>query len=219
MQEFLADLYNARDTQYARLLTLHNKGTYLLWLGLLVAAALILLWKSFLMEVFGSVQPLFLFLAGFGGGLLSRLLRVVRTDRLPTDYGAYWVPLFLSPVLGGLAALLGVLVVELGVGLKLLGEGVTGLLQPPSVYGLGVVLGFSERLFQGLSQGVEDRLLPPPGKGGGSPAPSPPAGGTPGGAGSTGGGPECPPPVGQGEGQGGDGNSLLSVPEEMPSRR
>uniref|UniRef100_UPI002610EF57 hypothetical protein n=1 Tax=uncultured Thermus sp. TaxID=157149 RepID=UPI002610EF57 len=173
----------------------------------------------FLMEVFGSAQPLFLFLAGFGGGLLSRLLRVVRTDRLPTDYGAYWVPLFLSPVLGGLAALLGVLVVELGVGLKLLGEGVTGLLQPPSVYGLGVVLAFSERLFQGLSQGVEDRLLPPPGKGGGSPAPPPPAGGTPGGAGSTGGGPKCHPSVGQGKGQGGDGNSLPSVPEEMPSRR
>ncbi|MFN4071595.1 MAG: hypothetical protein ACK4HT_08640, partial [Thermus caldifontis] len=54
----------------------------------------------------------------------------------------------------------GVLVVKLGVTLQVLGEGVTDLLQPPSVYGLGVVLGFSERLFQGLSQRVEDALVP-----------------------------------------------------------
>lgn len=154
LQNFLADLYDARDSKYAQLLTLHNKATYLFWLGLVLAWGILHLWPG------GSFHPLFLFLAGLGGGLLSRLMRVVGTARLPTDYGAYWVPLFLSTLLGGLAALLGVLVVELGVALKVLGEGVVGLLQPPSVYGLGVGLGFSERLFQGLSRRVEDTLVP-----------------------------------------------------------
>lgn len=164
LREFLAELYDSRDASYIRLLTLHNKATHLFWLGLLLAGGLILLWQGALQPC-GSLSyaqplPVPLFLAGLGGGLLSRLVRVVHTKRLPTDYGAYWVPLFLSPVLGGLGALLGVLVVALGVTLKVLGEGVADLLQPPSVYGLGVALGFSERLFQGLTQEVEGRLLP-----------------------------------------------------------
>ncbi|WP_114313746.1 hypothetical protein [Thermus caldifontis] len=161
LQDFLADLYDARDSRYAQLLTLHNKATYLFWLGLVLALGILYLWPMDEDQGGGSsVQPLFLFLTGLGGGLLSRLIRVVVTDRLPTDYGAYWVPLFLSPLLGGLIALLGVLVVKLGVTLRVLGDGVADLLQAPSVYGLGVLLGFSERLFQGFSQRLEEALVP-----------------------------------------------------------
>ncbi|GAA6743425.1 hypothetical protein Thermus71206_12650 [Thermus antranikianii] len=160
LQDFLADLYDARDSRYAQLLTLHNKATYLFWLGLVLVLGILYLWLKEKDQWDGSFHPLFLFLAGLGGGLLSRLIRVVKTARLPTDYGAYWVPLFLSPLLGGLAALLGVLVVKLGLTLRVLGEGVAHLLHSPSVYGLGVALGFSERLFQGLSQRVEGSLVP-----------------------------------------------------------
>ncbi|WP_460362612.1 hypothetical protein [Thermus antranikianii] len=107
LQDFLADLYDARDSRYAQLLTLHNKATYLFWLGLVLVLGILYLWLKEKDQWDGSFHPLFLFLAGLGGGLLSRLIRVVKTARLPTDYGAYWVPLFLSPLLGGLAALLG----------------------------------------------------------------------------------------------------------------
>lgn len=102
LEEFLAALYDARDTGYARLLTLHNKAAWLLLAALGLAVALGGLapgpWP-------GGLDPGTALLWGLLGGLLSRLLRVVVTERLPTDYGAYWVPLFLAPVLGALGAL------------------------------------------------------------------------------------------------------------------
>lgn len=164
LQNFLADLYDARDTRFIQLLTLHNKATYLFWLGLGVAGALIFCSASAAF-IPRCIDASLLFVAGFGGGFLSRLRRVVHAKELPTDYGAYWASLFLSPIFGGLAALLGVLVLELAIGLRILGEGIQGVLEPPAVYGLGVVLGFSEQFFQGLSQSTEQKLLPKPEKG------------------------------------------------------
>jgi hypothetical protein len=105
LEEFLAALYDARDTRYARLLTLHNKAAWLLLVGLGLAVAL----GSFTPGLPNGLSQGTGLLLGFLGGLLSRLLRVVATKELPTDYGAYWVPLFLAPVLGALGAVGGVL--------------------------------------------------------------------------------------------------------------
>ena len=96
---------------------------------------------------------------GFLGGALSRLLRVVATKELPTDYGAYWVPLFLAPVLGALGAVGGYLVFWALVEAQALGEGLKPLLSPPAAYGLFVALGFSERLLEGLTKRLEDQAL------------------------------------------------------------
>jgi hypothetical protein len=100
LEEFLAALYDARDTRYARLLTLHNKAAWLLLVGLGLAWAL----GSFAPGLPNGLDLGTGLLLGFLGGVLSRLLRVVATKELPTDYGAYWVPLFLAPVLGALGA-------------------------------------------------------------------------------------------------------------------
>jgi hypothetical protein len=155
LEEFLAALYNARDTRYARLLTLHNKAAWLLLVGLGLAVAL-----GFFAP--GLPNGLSLgtgLLLGFLGGVLSRLLRVVAAKELPTDYGAYWVPLFLAPVLGALGAVGGYLVFWALVEVRALGEGLKPLLSPPAAYGLLVVLGFSERLLEGLTKRLEDQAL------------------------------------------------------------
>ncbi len=155
LKEFLAALYDARDTRYARLLTLHNKAAWLLLVGLGLAWAL----GSFAPGLPNGLSLGTGLLLGFLGGALSRLLRVVATKELPTDYGAYWVPLFLAPVLGALGAVGGYLVFWALVEAQALGEGLKPLLRPPAAYGLLVVLGFSERLLKGLTERLEDQAL------------------------------------------------------------
>jgi hypothetical protein len=155
LEEFLAALYDARDTRYARLLTLHNKAAWLLLVGLGLAWAL----GSFAPGLPNGLDLGTGLLLGFLGGVLSRLLRVVATKELPTDYGAYWVPLFLAPVLGALGAVGGYLVFWALVEAKALGEGLKPLLSPPAAYGLLVALGFSERLLEGLTKRLEDQAL------------------------------------------------------------
>jgi len=155
LEEFLAALYDARDTRYARLLTLHNKAAWLLLVGLG-------LWVALGFFAPGLPNGLSLgtgLLLGFLGGVLSRLLRVVAAKELPTDYGAYWVPLFLAPVLGALGAVGGYLVFWALVEVRALGEGLKPLLSPPAAYGLFVALGFSERLLKGLTERLEDQAL------------------------------------------------------------
>jgi len=155
LKEFLAALYDVRDTRYARLLTLHNKAAWLLLVGLGLGVAL----GSFAPGLPNGLDLGTGLLLGFLGGVLSRLLRVVATKELPTDYGAYWVPLFLAPVLGALGAVGGYLVFLALVEAKVLGEGLKPLLSPPAAYGLLVVLGFSERLLEGLTKRLEDQAL------------------------------------------------------------
>jgi hypothetical protein len=155
LEEFLAALYDARDTRYARLLTLHNKAAWLLLVGLGLGVAL----GSFAPGLPNGLDLGTGLLLGFLGGVLSRLLRVVATKELPTNYGAYWVPLFLAPVLGALGAVGGYLVFLALVEAKVLGEGLKPLLSPPAAYGLLVVLGFSERLLEGLTKRLEDQAL------------------------------------------------------------
>jgi hypothetical protein len=155
LEEFLAALYYARDTSYAQLLTLHNMAVWLLLVGLGLAMVLVYFAPGLLNGLCLGTG----LLLGFLGGFLSRLLRVVATKELPTDYGAYWVPLFLAPVLGALGAVGGYLVFWSLVEAQVLGEGLKLLLSPPAAYGLFVVLGFSERLLEGLTKRLEGQVL------------------------------------------------------------
>jgi hypothetical protein len=155
LEEFLAALYNARDASYAQLLTLHNKAVWLLLVGLGLTMVLLYFAPGLLNGLCLGTG----LLLGFLGGFLSRLLRVVATKELPTDYGAYWVPLFLAPVLGALGAVGGYLVFFSLVEARVLGEGLESLLSPPVAYGLFVVLGFSERLLEGLTKRLEGQAL------------------------------------------------------------
>jgi hypothetical protein len=94
-----------------------------------------------------------LFLAGAVGGFMSRLARALKASDTPTDYGASWNTLFLSPLLGSLAGFFGVLMIQgLGTG----GALTTALTDAPlALPALAFLLGFSERLFDSLVSALD----------------------------------------------------------------
>jgi hypothetical protein len=153
LSQLLAELFNARDATYNQLVSLYGKAGWLVTAAYLPVAAL-------LVSGYGPVL-----LAGFLGGLVSRMQRLVYGRGRPTAYGASWVPLFLAPLLGALAAWAGLhlLVLMQGLGVVDL-KGVLPpgsdfrLVVPPSVIGLSVLLGFSERLFNQLGDQA-DKVL------------------------------------------------------------
>jgi hypothetical protein len=149
LSQLLAELFNARDATYNQLVSLFGKAGWIYPVASLAAAALIA-------SDYGLV-----FLAGFIGGLVSRMQRLVYAQGHPTAYGTSWVPLFLAPLLGGLAAWGGLHVLALLQTLGLLQ--LKGALDPekftatatPATLGLCVLLGFSERFFNQIGNQAE----------------------------------------------------------------
>jgi hypothetical protein len=149
LSEALGIVYDNTDTNFASLASWHNKTAYLVVAGLLLIIALA-----------GALQHGVLFLAGAAGGLLSRLSRSLYRQDVPTDYGASWTSLFLSPVVGALAGWSGVLVVNFAVQVNVLGAFFkTDWCNPWSPFTLGIALamGFSERLFDTILKQLEDK--------------------------------------------------------------
>jgi hypothetical protein len=153
LSELLAELFNARDSTYNQLVSLYGKAGWLIFAACLPVAAL-------LVAGYGPVL-----LAGFLGGLVSRMQRLVYAQGRPTAYGTSWVPLFLAPLLGALASWAGLhlllLLQALGIVslTEILVPGSDLRLQPhAAVLGLGVLLGFSERLFNQLGDQA-DRIV------------------------------------------------------------
>ncbi len=153
LSQLLAELFNARDSTYNQLVSLYGKAGWLVIAAYLPVAAL-------LVAGYGPVL-----LAGFLGGLISRMQRLVYGRGRPTAYGASWVPLFLAPLLGALAAWAGLHLLALLQGLGVVS--LTGVLPPgsdfrmdatASVLGIAVLLGFSERLFNQLGDHA-DKVL------------------------------------------------------------
>jgi hypothetical protein len=150
LAEALGFLYDRTDTNFANLISWHSKTVWLIWCGLLLMVALA-----------GALQHEVLFLVGATGGLLSRLSRSLYRADVPTDYGASWTTLFLSPVVGALAGWSGILLVALGVELNVLGQVFRfDWCNPycPLVLGLAFLLGFSERAFDGILTQLEQKV-------------------------------------------------------------
>jgi hypothetical protein len=150
LSQLLAELFNARDSTYNQLVSLYGKAGLLIFAAYLPVLALLCLG-------YGPVL-----LAGFLGGLISRMQRLVYATGRPTAYGTSWVPLFLAPLLGALAAWAGlhllVLMKSLGIVSldSVLPPGVDLTLAPSaSVLGLAVLFGFSERFFNQLGNQAE----------------------------------------------------------------
>jgi hypothetical protein len=105
-----------------------------------------------------------LFIAGAAGGYLSRLARALKRADVPTDYGASWTTLFLSPVVGGLSGWFGILliVVLADTRFSVLGSAFQAVkwCSPlaPFTLGLAFALGFSERLFDEIISGLEKKV-------------------------------------------------------------
>jgi hypothetical protein len=140
--EALGYLYNRSDTAFAQLVSWQNKTVWLAGCGLLLIVALA-----------ATLQHGILFLIGATGGLMSRLTRSLAREDVPTDYGASWSTLFLSPLIGALAGWAGILLVIVGVEFNILGSALKFdwcNTFNPVMLGIALVLGFSERFFDGI---------------------------------------------------------------------
>jgi hypothetical protein len=140
--EALGYLYNRSDTTFAQLVSWQNKTVWLVGCSLLLIIALA-----------ATLQHGILFLVGATGGLMSRLARSLSRDDVPTDYGASWSTLFLSPLIGALAGWSGILLVIVGVEFNILGSALKFdwcNTFNPVMLGLALLLGTSERFFDGI---------------------------------------------------------------------
>jgi hypothetical protein len=105
-----------------------------------------------------------LFIVGAAGGYLSRLARTLKRADVPTDYGASWTTLFLSPIVGALSGWFGILLIVLLSDSKIQVFG--GAFQAiqwcrpeaPFTLGMAFALGFSERLFDQIISSLEDKV-------------------------------------------------------------
>ncbi len=123
LSEFLANLYEARDNEFARFLKLQRLLSFLVLNGLGLTLALIL----------AGYGPILL--AGAVGGLLSRLARVYRGSPETPDYGLASAQVLPAPLWGSLSAwaglhLIAILQSQEIVSIKQLGE-----LIPPNQIG------------------------------------------------------------------------------------
>ncbi len=107
-----------------------------------------------------------LLIVGAVGGLVSRMTRSLDRKSVPTDYGASWTTIFLSPVSGALGAWSGVLLTELAVSMQVLGDVFkSDFANPCNTHTLAIafVFGFSERLLDGVLDKIEEKtgVVPP----------------------------------------------------------
>lgn len=163
--EALGYLYNRSDNEFAQLIGWQNKTVWLVGCSLLLIVALA-----------ATLQHALLFLVGALGGLLSRLMRSLSRGDVPTDYGASWSTLFLSPVVGALAGWSGILLVIVGVEFNILGSALKFdwcNTYNPVMLGLALLLGFSERLFDGILDQLDRKVSEPPATSPPSPPPPP----------------------------------------------
>ena len=136
LAEGLAILYGHEDTRFASLMEWHNKAMFMVTLALMVVVALTLM--------FGQLQ---LFLLGAVGGLMSRMMRSLHREDLPTDYGASWTTLFLSPLLGAIAAWFGIAAIDMLGDMQVLG-GVLGTIEWEMPYwNLGHTFDYAEMTY------------------------------------------------------------------------
>jgi len=179
LAEALATVYDSKDTSYASLVSWQNKTSWLVGCGLVLIVVLTGVFRA------QSV----LFLIGGAGGLISRMSRSLDRKDVPTDYGASWSYLFLSPIAGALGAWAGILLSQILQQAQILGSTFNATWADPSApltLGIALVFGFSERLLDGVldklvgkTLGEQTKTAPPS-----QPSPTQPAS-----AGAPGGGP------------------------------
>ena len=152
LQGALAFIYDKRDNRYSELDTWDNEAMWMVTSGLLLIAVL----------GFAAGNTV-LFVVGATGGFLGRLTNLFKVKFGSADYGLYWDPLFMSPVLGALAGWTGVLLVTFmgSQGLGILGSFVDQVSwSNPNSYALSLafLFGLSERFFGNLVTGAESQI-------------------------------------------------------------
>jgi hypothetical protein len=153
LAQALTATFDREYNTYADLVSWQNKTSWLVGCGLLL---IVVLTSAF-------PDQSILFLVGATGGLLSRLSRSLDRKDAPTDYGASWTTLFLSPVAGALGAWVGVLVAGLAVRLQILSEALNvgwDFTHEPMTLAVAVAFGFSERLLDSVFDKLDEKASP-----------------------------------------------------------
>jgi hypothetical protein len=152
LAEALAANYDREDNTFSDLVSWQNKTSWLVGCGL---GLILLLTIAF-------PEHSVLLLVGGAGGLISRLSRSLDRKDVPSDYGASWTTLFLSPVSGALGAWAGILLADLAIKTNVLGSAFavdwnhpTG----PATLAVALVFGFSERLLDSVFDKLEGKAL------------------------------------------------------------
>jgi len=149
--------YGFQDTAYNNLSVWQNKAMWLVGCGVLLIVTLT------------AVLPNGVYFAvGATAGFLSRLMRQLKQPDVPSDYGASWATLFLSPVLGAICGWSGVLVIVAMGQLNILGSALKlDWKEPyaPAALGLAFALGFAETLFNKVLDKLGESIVPSPATG------------------------------------------------------
>lgn len=150
LSEALNANYERVDNSFADLVSWQNKASWLVGCGLVTILVL-----STVIH-----HHSILFLVGATGGLISRLSRSLDRKDVPTDYGASWTTLFLSPVAGALGAWAGILISGLAIQLNVLGSAFSANWDNPyqtSTLAIALLFGFSERLLDSVLDKLGDK--------------------------------------------------------------
>lgn len=148
----LATIYDVRDNRYNEFDTWDNEAVWMITSGLLLISVLGL-----------TVGNSALFIVGAAGGFLGRLTHLFKVKLGGADYGLYWDPLFMAPVLGAVTGWTGVLVVTL-IGKLGLGGSVIQEFRWYDQYNsvalaLAFLFGLSERFFVKLVAEAETMVV------------------------------------------------------------
>ncbi|HET8922559.1 MAG TPA: choice-of-anchor D domain-containing protein [Candidatus Acidoferrum sp.] len=150
LAEALSAKYGREDNNYADLVSWQNKTSWLIGCGLFAAIALTVAVR----------HHSILFLVGGAGGLLSRMSRSLDRKDVPTDYGASWTTLFLSPVAGALGAWAGILLSGLAANIGVLGSNFRADWDNPCqplTLAIALIFGFSERLLDSVLDNLTEK--------------------------------------------------------------
>src|ERR1700712_2569248 len=151
LNEFLVELYDARDVKFANLATAQTRVTWISAVGLV------------LILILTQHQDDSVFVAGAVGAVLFRMRTALQQRDVATDYGLSWSSLALTPIAGALSAWVGLFFLaalqELHVvDLKaLVGDiGADDVRNPRSaLLGIAILFGFAERLLNRVSDDLQ----------------------------------------------------------------
>lgn len=145
-------LHRKQDQAFRTLAEVANKAQWLVVAGATFIFATIVLAPS-VVPVLGL---------GAVGGLASGARRIARSKTVPSDYGAYWAPLFVAPILGALLGWAGIYLVELAQELGVVGAALGDVSAGGTLtYALALLLGYSEGAFNGVANLVDAAVTAP----------------------------------------------------------
>ncbi len=157
LRETYVLIHQRMDAEFQSAIELQNKSMWLIVAGVFLAFVVSLAFS----------HTSILLLAGAVGGLLSRLRHVFSSKDMPMDYGASWVPLFLSPVVGALTGWGGTYLLAATIAMGVIKFDKLDSTQfalnatvPLDIVPIGIalVMGFAEQLFDGVAKQVEEAI-------------------------------------------------------------